>query len=74
MAYYRPEKGEVQISGVPVTDLQNLSNLVIVRQEPVLFADSLRNNLCFYQDVPDEALIAMLRRLQPAPLCQPRRA
>ena len=64
MAYYRPEKGEVQISGVPVTDLQNLNSLVtIMRQEPVLFADSLRNNLCFYQDVPDEALIAMLRRL-----------
>ena len=64
MAYYPPDEGSVTISGIPAGQIAGLNRLItIMRQEPVLFQGSLRDNLRFYQDIPDEALTAMLRRL-----------
>ena len=64
MAYYPPDAGAVTLSGVPTAHVANLNALItIMRQEPVLFQDSLRNNLRFYQDIPDDALIRILGRL-----------
>ncbi len=64
VAYYPPDRGTVTISGVPASHIANLNSLItIMRQEPVLFQDSLRNNLCFYQDFPDDALTSILSRL-----------
>lgn len=37
--------------------------MTVVRQEAVLFHDSLRNNLTMYQDIPDEKLIEVLQTL-----------
>ena len=37
--------------------------MTVVRQEAVLFHDSLRDNLTMYQDIPDEKLIEMLQTL-----------
>ena len=37
--------------------------MTVVRQEAVLFHDSLRNNLTMYQDIPDKKLIEMLQTL-----------
>ena len=37
--------------------------IAIMRQDAMLFGDTLRNNLTMYRDIPDSELIAMLERL-----------
>ena len=38
--------------------------MTVVRQEAILFHDTLRNNLTMYREIPDEKLIALLERLE----------
>lgn len=52
------------IDGVPIADCgTTYSAITVVRQEAVLFHDTLRNNLTMYRDVSDGRLIEALKNL-----------
>lgn len=61
LRYYDVTSGNIEIDGVP---LENVGNpygcMTVVRQEAILFHDTLRNNLTMYQDLPDKRLIDVL--------------
>ena len=59
-SYYQPSKGSVTIDGQNVHNLSVYHMNTIVRQEPHLFADTVRNNLTLYSDMEDETLIRVL--------------
>lgn len=41
-----------------------MSNItVVMRQDAILFEDTLRNNITMYQDVPDEKVISILSKV-----------
>lgn len=62
--YYDVDEGVIEFDGVPISEYNNTySCITIVRQEAVLFHDTLRNNLTMYQQIPDEKLIQVLKRL-----------
>lgn len=64
LRYYNAASGEIKIDGEPIEIYENTYDCVtVVRQDAVLFRDSLRNNLTMYEDVPDAALINLLHRL-----------
>ncbi|TFZ40198.1 ABC transporter ATP-binding protein [Soehngenia longivitae] len=59
--YYRPSSGCVKINDIPVNEIKNLNDIItVMRQDAILFEDTLRNNLTMYQDISDEKLIAAL--------------
>ena len=52
------------MDGVPISEYGNTySCMTVVRQEAVLFHDTLRNNLTMFHDMPDGALIDVLQRV-----------
>lgn len=52
MEYYQPHEGSVRINDIQVHDIGNMNQLVaIMRQDPVLFNDTLRSNLTMYQEI-----------------------
>lgn len=54
--------GSIELDGVPLEKAGDVYGLVtVVRQEAVLFHDTLRNNLTMYRDIPDERLMRALR-------------
>lgn len=64
LRYYDVTSGEIRIDGVPITEYgTTYSAMTVVRQEAVLFHDTLRNNLTMYCDVSDEKLIKILQSL-----------
>lgn len=64
LRYFDVSGGSIQIDGVPISDYGSTYNCItVVRQEAVLFHDSLRNNLTMYQDISDDTLIGMLDSL-----------
>ena len=64
LRYYDVTSGKITMDGVPITEYDSTySAMTVVRQEAVLFHDTLRNNLTMYGDVSDEKLIEMLRSL-----------
>ncbi len=64
MDYFTPQSGNITIDGAPVASIANLNEMIaIMRQDAMLFGDTLRNNLTMYRDIPDSELIAMLERL-----------
>lgn len=64
LRYYDVTSGEIRIDGVPITEYSTTySAITVVRQEAVLFHDTLRNNLTMYCDVSDEKLMKMLQSL-----------
>ncbi len=64
LRYYDPDKGQVTIDGMPITNYNDTYGLMtIVRQDTILFHDTLRNNLTMYKDVNDSSLISLLNRL-----------
>src|SRR5699024_1024711 len=51
--YYKPSSGIVKINDIPVNEIRNLNQLVtVMRQDAVLFEESLTNNITMYQDLP----------------------
>lgn len=59
--YYRPAAGTIEIDGISLDELGNPYGLMtVVRQEAILFHDTLRNNLTMYQDIADSKLIEVL--------------
>lgn len=64
LEYYTPMEGSITINGKNVSEIGNLQDIItIMRQDTILFEDSLRNNLTVYQEIPDEVLIDMLHRV-----------
>lgn len=64
LRYYDVNEGNIEIDGVTLSDYGNTYDCItVVRQEAVLFHDSLRNNLTMYRRIPDDRLISMLNRL-----------
>ncbi len=63
LRYYDPDKGQVTIDGTPITNYTDTYGLMtIVRQDTILFHDTLRNNLTMYKDGNDSSLISLLNR------------
>ena len=64
LRYYDVSGGGIEIDGRPLSEYGSTYGCItVVRQEAVLFHDSLRNNLTMYRDIADEKLIGMLRRV-----------
>ncbi len=64
LRYYDVDSGCIEIDGVPIEHFNNSYDIItIVRQEAVLFHDTLRNNLTMYRDTPDKLLIELLGQL-----------
>lgn len=62
--YYRPSTGTVKINDIPVNEIKNLNQIItIMRQDAVLFEESLRNNITMYQEIPDEKVISLLSKV-----------
>ncbi|MCO6413437.1 MAG: ABC transporter ATP-binding protein [Thiogranum sp.] len=67
LGLYPPTSGEIRFDGVPVEHigLENVrEHVATVLQHPVLFNDSVRNNLTLGRDYPDDALWQALQRAQ----------
>ncbi len=64
LRYYDAAGSQITMDGVPISEYDTTySAITVVRQEAVLFHDTLRNNLTMYCDMRDEELIKMLRNL-----------
>ncbi len=62
LGYYDPDAGEITVDGVPLRAAGSpYARATVVRQEAVLFRDTLRNNLTMYRDIPEERLLDALR-------------
>lgn len=62
--YYRPSAGSVKINDIPVNEIKNLNQIItIMRQDAVLFEETLRNNITMYQEIPDEKVISLLSKV-----------
>ncbi len=65
LGYAQPLTGRVLLNGVEASQARNLMEMIaVMRQDAVLFEDSLRNNICLYREIPDEQIIMMLKRLK----------
>ena len=64
LRYYDADKGSIEIDGIPITEYSSTYGCItVVRQDAVLFHDTLRNNLTMYRDIPDDRLISVLDSL-----------
>ncbi|MDD4080368.1 MAG: ABC transporter ATP-binding protein [Eubacteriales bacterium] len=64
MGYYALNQGSLTLGGIEATNVRNLNGLItIMRQDPSLFNDTLRNNLSLYQNIQDDDMIKMLKNL-----------
>lgn len=64
LGYYKPDKGEVLINNTETYYGKQLSKQIsIMRQDVILFNDTLRNNLTMYSDIEDEKLIGILNKV-----------
>lgn len=62
--YLKPQKGRVRLDGEDVGELANLSELItIMRQNPIMFQETLRDNLTMFRKMDDEIIFHMLRSL-----------
>ena len=61
LKYYDVTGGSIEIDGTTIDKIGSPYNLItVVRQEAVLFSDTLRNNLTMYQHVSDDKLLDVL--------------
>lgn len=64
LKYYIPDKGQIFIDNVDIQQIENIyEHISVVRQENFLFKDTLRNNLTMYEDISDEKLFEVLKKL-----------
>ena len=62
LRYYDADSGGITIDGTPIEDYGSTYGcMTVVRQEAILFHDTLRNNLTMYQNIPDGKLLEVLR-------------
>lgn len=61
LRYYDVTKGAILVDGDPITDFSSTYGcMTVVRQEAILFHDTLRNNLTMYRDISDDKLLQLL--------------
>ena len=64
LRYHDVSGGRITIDEVPLSAYGSTYDcMTVVRQEAVLFHDTLRNNLTMFRRIPDETLTAMLKEL-----------
>jgi len=64
LKYFEPSAGFIEIDGMGIEQMRTAYGLAtVVRQEAILFQDSLRNNLTMYRSVPDSRLICVLNQV-----------
>ena len=64
LRYFDPDSGDIEIDSIPLADFGSAYGLMtVVRQEAILFHDTLRNNLTMYRDIEDGKLIDVLQML-----------
>ena len=64
LRYHDVNGGSIMIDGIPISEYDSTYGCItVVRQEAVLFHDSLRNNLTMYQDISDDRLVSVLKSL-----------
>lgn len=64
LRYFYVSSGVITVDSVPISEYGSTYDcMTVVRQEAVLFRDTLRNNLTMFREIPDETLIAMLQTL-----------
>lgn len=64
LRYHDVNEGSIVIDGIPISEYDSTYGCItVVRQEAVLFHDSLRNNLTMYQDISDDRLVSVLKSL-----------
>jgi len=64
LRYYDATSGEIEIDGLPISEAGGMYGLMtVLRQEAVLFHDTLKNNLTMYRDIPDDRLVGILEML-----------
>ncbi len=72
--FYQPAAGNIRIDGVPIGQLsphQWRAQIALVSQDPVLFDDSLRNNILFGLDgVSEERLMDVVRLSEVEEFCK----
>lgn len=62
LRYYDVTSGRIEIDGDPIETVGSpYGCMTVVRQEAVLFHDTLRNNLTMYQDIPENRLVKVLK-------------
>lgn len=65
LRYYDADSGKILVDDLPISRFDNTYGcMTVVRQDAVLFRDSLRNNLTLYRNVPDEKLFQVLRAVE----------
>lgn len=66
LRYHDPDHGRITVDGVDILSRNQLYDLItVVRQDAVLFRDSVRNNLTMYQPMEDATLVDLLKRFRP---------
>lgn len=64
LRYYDVKAGTITVDGAPISQFADTYDcMTVVRQEAVLFCDSLRSNLTMYRDIPDETILEVLDRV-----------
>jgi ABC-type multidrug transport system fused ATPase/permease subunit len=64
LRYFDPDTGQILIDGDSITNYDDTYGLMtVVRQDNVLFHDTLRNNLTMYKEADDTTLISLLNSL-----------
>ena len=62
--YEKPLEGHVLVDGYEVHEINHLNKLfTVMRQDAVLFQESLRTNLSLYQEIDDEKLFEVLEQV-----------
>lgn len=65
LRYYNADSGEILVDDIPLSRFDSTYDcMTVVRQDAVLFCDSLRNNLTLYQNIPDEKLFLVLHAVK----------
>ena len=64
LRYYDAQSGSITIDGQPIeTYGSTYGCMTVVRQEAILFHDTLRNNLTMFQHMPDGKLLTVLNNV-----------
>lgn len=64
LRYHDVTDGRITVDGAPLEEYDTTYGAVtVVRQEAVLFRDTLRSNLTMYRDIDDERLIEVLKKV-----------
>lgn len=64
LRYYDVSNGRIEVDGIPISEYRSTyDSITVVRQEAILFHDTLRNNLTMYRNIADSRLINILQSL-----------